>query len=85
MPRSSQELSSVASLPAGTSGVLSVDRVQPAHRLRMAQLGLRASARVTVLGRTAGGGRLVATGTTRIGVDAATSRLLALVPEGEVR
>jgi hypothetical protein len=35
---------------------------------------------VTVLARTAGGGRLVAVGTTRIGLDRDTSRQLALLP-----
>ncbi len=47
-----------------------------ASRLRLAELGLRPGALLTVLARTAGGGRLVGIGTTRLALDRATVRHL---------
>lgn len=84
MPAASEDLRCLASLPPGACGVLDLAGVPPTHRLRLAQLGLRAGARVTVLGRTAGGGRLVGSGTTRVGLDAGTSRRLALTVDGGI-
>jgi ferrous iron transport protein A len=60
------------------TGVLSLGGVPRHSGLRLAQLGLRAGAGVTVLARTSGGGRLVGVGTTRIGLDRDTSRQLEL-------
>ena len=68
----------LASVPPGTAGRLDLGGVPRTSGLRLAQLGLRAGAVVTVLARTSGGGRLVAVGTTRIGLDRDTSRQLAL-------
>ena len=73
------EASSLASLPVGACGALALGRLPRPHGLRLAQLGLRAGVVVTVLGRTAGGGRLVGVGTTRIGLDRQTSRVLELL------
>jgi Fe2+ transport system protein FeoA len=70
----------LASVPPGTAGRLDLGGLPRTAGLRLAQLGLRAGAAVTVLARTAGGGRLVAVGTTRIGLDRDTSRRLALLP-----
>ena len=70
----------LASVPPGTGGRLALGSLPRGNGLRLAQLGLRAGAAVTVLARTAGDGRLVAVGTTRIGLDRDTSRQLALLP-----
>jgi Fe2+ transport system protein FeoA len=73
----------LASVPPGTGGRLTLGSMPRTSGLRLAQLGLRAGAAVTVLARTSGGGRLVAVGTTRIGLDRDTSRQLALLPATE--
>jgi ferrous iron transport protein A len=73
---------SLAAVPVGASGALALGRLPRSSGSRLAQLGLRAGAVVTVLARTAGGGRLVATGTTRIGLDRETSRQLELLVPG---
>ncbi|HMC41020.1 MAG TPA: FeoA family protein [Acidimicrobiales bacterium] len=70
----------LASVPPGTAGRLELGTVPRTSGLRLAQLGLRAGAAVTVLARTSGGGRLVGIGTTRIGLDRDTSRQLQLLP-----
>ena len=70
----------LASVTPGTVGRLALGSVPRSSGPRLAQLGLRAGAAVTVLARTSGGGRLVAVGTTRIGLDRDTSRQLALLP-----
>jgi ferrous iron transport protein A len=69
---------SLASVPLGATGILALGSLPRSAGLRLAQLGLRAGAGVTVLARTAGGGRLVGIGTTRIGLDRDTSRRLEL-------
>ncbi|HEY6934184.1 MAG TPA: FeoA family protein [Marmoricola sp.] len=48
-------------------------RLSDAHRLRLAQLGVRVGARVRVLGRTSGGGRVLGIGSARLAVDRATA------------
>jgi ferrous iron transport protein A len=75
---SSPVVASLAAVPLGTVGALALGSLPRAAGLRLAQLGLRAGAGVTVLARTAGGGRLVGVGTTRIGLDRQTSRQLEL-------
>ena len=50
--------------------------VTGAERLRLAELGLRVGAVLTVLSRTTGGGRLIGIGTGRIAVDRSTARAL---------
>jgi Fe2+ transport system protein FeoA len=74
----SPDVLALASAPVGTTGVLALGSLPRGSGLRLAQLGLRAGAGVTVLARTAGGGRLVGVGTTRIGLDRDTSRQLEL-------
>jgi ferrous iron transport protein A len=69
---------SLAAVPLGATGILTLGSLPRTAGLRLAQLGLRAGAGVTVLARTAGGGRLVGVGTTRIGLDRDTSRRLEL-------
>lgn len=78
----SAEARPLAAVPLGSSGTLALGSIPRAAVLRLAQLGLRAGAGVTVLARTAGGGRLVGVGSTRIGLDRDTSRRLELRPAG---
>jgi ferrous iron transport protein A len=56
----------------------SVDLPEAAHRRRLAEFGLRPGAVVTVLARTAGGGRLVGLGASRIVLDASTAARLGV-------
>lgn len=74
----SQDSCPLASVPVGSTGALDLGSVPPASGPRFVQLGLRNGATVTVLGRTAGGGRLIGVGTSRIGLDRDTSRRLGL-------
>lgn len=62
----------VAAAPAVPVRLAEVD-VPAAQRRRLAELGIRAGALVTVLGRTAGGGRLLAIGTSRVALDRDTA------------
>ena len=55
-----------------------LDSVDGTQRRRLAEFGLRPGGLVTVLARTAGGGRLVGLGTSRIALDAETARSLAI-------
>jgi Fe2+ transport system protein FeoA len=79
---SSPAVAALAAVPLGTAGALALGSLPRSSGLRLAQLGLRAGAAVTVLARTAGGGRLVGVGTTRIGLDRQTSRQLQLLLPG---
>ena len=56
----------------------SVDLAEPAQRRRLAEFGLRPGALVTVLARTAGGGRLIGLGASRIVLDASTAARLSV-------
>jgi ferrous iron transport protein A len=78
VPPPPPDVLSLASAPLGVTGLLALGSLPRDSGLRLAQLGLRAGAGVTVLARTAGGGRLVGVGTTRIGLDRDTSRQLEL-------
>lgn len=81
-PADAVSVLSLAAAAPGTRGTLRLGRVAPRHGMRLAQLGLRSGAEVTVLSRTAGGGRLVGIGTARIGLDRETSRRLELHTTG---
>ena len=72
----------LSSVPVGTTGTLGLGGLPRAAARTLARVGLRLGAPVTVLARTAGGGRLLGTGVTRIGVDRDTARRLELVPAG---
>jgi len=58
----------LASAPLGVPLLLGRADLPAARRLRLAELGLRAGATVTVMRRTAGGGRIVAVGDARVAV-----------------
>lgn len=63
--------------------LVAVDSPEPVRR-RMAEMGLRVGARVTVIQRTAGGGRLLGVAGSRIAVDRGTARAMAVsLPEAE--
>ena len=58
----------LASAPFGVPLLLGRATLPVARRLRLAELGLRTGATVTVLRRTAGGGRIVGVGDARVAV-----------------
>lgn len=69
-------------VPAGRTVVLGALQLPPLRVRRLAELGLRRGQRVAVLHRTAGGGRLLAVGDTRVAVDRATLRTLSVLETG---
>ncbi|WP_162872824.1 FeoA family protein [Austwickia chelonae] len=72
----SKTLLSLAEMPLGVSHTLeSVAAIDGARR-RLSELGLRPGARLTVLRRTAGGGRIISVAGSRIALDAQTTRQL---------
>ena len=71
----------LASAPLGVPVLLGRADLPPGRRLRLAELGLRAGATVTVLRRTAGGGRIVGVGDARVAV---ARRVLLTVPAAPV-
>lgn len=58
--------------PLGSTVVLATPRLGTAAIRRLGELGLRSGTEVVILHRTAGRGRVIATGTTRIALDRAT-------------
>ncbi|HEY6795636.1 MAG TPA: FeoA family protein [Kineosporiaceae bacterium] len=58
----------LASAPLGVPLVLGNASLPVPRRLRLAELGLRPGVTVTVLRRTAGGGRIVGVGDARVAV-----------------
>ncbi|MCA0435455.1 MAG: ferrous iron transport protein A [Actinobacteria bacterium] len=69
----------VADAPLGaTLSVASIAAEGPAQR-RLAELGIRPGARVAVLRRTAGGGRILGVADSRVALDAGTARTITLL------
>lgn len=64
----------------GAYAVLKAPDVPAPMARRLAELGLRAGERVQVMHRTAGGGRLLAVGDTRIAIDRQTARSIPVRP-----
>ncbi len=64
----------------GGFAVLEAPDVPTSMARRLAELGVRAGERVQVMHRTAGGGRLLAVGDTRIAVDRQTARSIPVRP-----
>lgn len=56
-------------VPTGTRVVVAEVRLPVERRLRLAEMGVRPGSTVQVLGRTAGGGRIVAVGTGRMAIN----------------
>ncbi|MFF1530850.1 ferrous iron transport protein A [Cellulomonas sp. NPDC058312] len=59
-------------LPPHTPGRVRAVGLEPAHRLRLAELGIRPGARLRVTHRAAFGGRVLAVGADRFALDATT-------------
>jgi ferrous iron transport protein A len=78
------EVPTLAQQPIGSRVVLGVPHLDPARTRRLAELGLRCGTEVVVLHRTAGRGRVLAIGETRLAFDRATLAALpvALTTEG---
>ena len=68
-------------VPAQSLVVFGCPRVDAVRARRLAELGLRAGARIRVLIHTAGGGRLVAVGDSRIALDRHTASQLLIVTD----
>lgn len=66
----------LSDIAVGREAVLAAPRTEPRLCRRLAQLGLRPGMRVTVGARTAGGGRVIHSGTSRYAIDRATLRLM---------
>ncbi|MBW3086267.1 hypothetical protein KEM60_02479 [Austwickia sp. TVS 96-490-7B] len=67
-----------SSAPLGAPHTLTSVGGDDRSRQRLAELGLRPGANVTVLRRTAGQGRILAVAGSRVAVDAATANTLML-------
>jgi ferrous iron transport protein A len=76
--RAPERRTGLAGSPVGAVVRLTGLHLAARDRLRLAELGLRPGAAVTVLARTAGDGRVVGLGTSRIALDHATACRLAV-------
>lgn len=72
----SEEATTLAGQPVGRRVVMGTPRLDAGRTRRLAELGLRAGAEVLLLHRTAGRGRVLAVGDTRIALDRATLQCL---------
>jgi ferrous iron transport protein A len=72
----SDEAPNLAGQPVGRRVVMGAPRLDAARTRRLAELGLRAGVEVLVLHRTAGRGRVLAVGDSRIALDHDTLRSL---------
>ncbi len=68
--------------PVGAVLQVTAVGLETSARRRLAELGVRAGSVLTVLGRTAGDGRVMGVGTGRIALDRRTLRQLRTVPVG---
>ena len=71
-----------AAAPVGAVMRVAAVGLEPSAGRRLAELGLRVGSVLTVLGRTAGDGRVVGVGTGRIALDRRTLGQLVTVPVG---
>ena len=72
----------LATAPLGVPLQLGVAALPAPRRLRLAELGLRPGATVTLLRRTAGGGRIVGVGDARVAVGRTVLGQVPVVPPG---
>ena len=75
----SEDAATLAGQPVGRRVVLGSPRLDAARTRRLAELGLRPGVEVLVLHRTAGRGRVLAVGDSRIALDHDTLRALPVV------
>ncbi len=75
----SEGAGTLAGQPVGRRVVLGSPQLDAARTRRLAELGLRAGVEVLVLHRTAGQGRVLAIGDSRIALDRATLQSLPVV------
>jgi Fe2+ transport system protein FeoA len=68
----------LAGVRVGSTVRLAGSDLAVAERLRLAEFGLRPGALVNVLARTAGGGRVVGVGPSRVAIDRATAARIAV-------
>ena len=73
-------VTTLGEVPVRSRVVLDTPHLEAAQTRRLAELGLRAGSEVTVLHRTAGGGRVIAVDDIRIAVDRGTLRGLPVRP-----
>jgi ferrous iron transport protein A len=73
----------VADQPVGRRVVLGPPRLDSTRTRRLAELGLRTGTEVLVLHRTAGRGRVLAVGETRIALDRATLEAMPVASSPE--
>ena len=76
--------STLKDVPERSLVTLGSPRLDATRARRLAELGLRAGARVRVLTYTAGGGRLVAIGDSRIALDGRTARQLPVATDEQL-
>jgi len=69
---------SLADVPVGTRATLALCSAEPQLRARLATLGLRCGARVEVMRRTSGGGRILGVAGARIALDPSVLRTLLI-------
>lgn len=69
----------VSDVPLGEVFHVGAVSAPPRVLRRLAELGVRAGTQLTVLRRTAGGGRILAVAGSRVAVDAWTARTIELV------
>lgn len=63
--------------------VCDLEHADPVVRRRLAELGLRRGTKLTILHRTAGGGRVVAAGDLRLALDRHVASSLVVVTDDE--
>lgn len=78
-PADRRQWDSLAEVPSGMSVVLAAPQAEAGLCRRLAQLGLRPGMRVTVAQKTAGGGRVVKSGTSRYAIDRETLALMGVL------
>lgn len=75
------EIADLGHAPRGVPLTAGAVTSAPGVRRRLAELGLRAGARVTVLRRTSGGGAILAVGDSRVAVSRTVLSTIEVIPE----
>jgi len=80
-PVAAPEPRDLATLEVGSTCIVGKVGLAPSDRLRLAEIGIRPGVTLTVLGRTSGGGRLLAFGTSRVALDRETAQHITAVDD----